>query len=67
MDDLPFYILFNSVSIISGQLEIDNERLCAMNSIYFPPTAGLESLTAKTGKPALSVLSYWAPMIRPET
>ena len=30
MDGLQFYVLFNSVSIISGQWEIDNERLCAM-------------------------------------
>ena len=30
MDDLHFYILFNSISVISGQWEIDNERLCAM-------------------------------------
>ena len=26
MDDLRFYILFNSVSVISGQWEVDNER-----------------------------------------
>ena len=30
MDDLLFYILFNSVSVISGRWEVDNERLCAM-------------------------------------
>ena len=30
MDDLHFYVLFNSVSVISGQREVDNERLCAM-------------------------------------
>ena len=30
MDDLRLYILFNSISVISGQWEIDNERLCAM-------------------------------------
>ena len=30
MDDLLFYILFNSISVISGRFEIDNERLCAM-------------------------------------
>ena len=30
MDDLRFYVLFNSVSIISGRWEVDNERLCAM-------------------------------------
>ena len=30
MDDLRFYVLFNSVSIISGRLGVDNEMLCAM-------------------------------------
>ena len=30
MDDLPFYVLFNSVSVISGRWEVDNERVCAM-------------------------------------
>ena len=30
MDDLQFYVLFNSLSVISGQWEVDNERLCAM-------------------------------------
>ena len=30
MDDLRFYVLFNGVSVISGQWEVDNERLCAM-------------------------------------
>ena len=30
MDDLRFYILFNNISVISGRLAVDNERLCAM-------------------------------------
>ena len=30
MDDLLFYILFNSISVVSGQWTDDNERLCAM-------------------------------------
>ena len=30
MDDLRFYVLFNSISVISGRCEIDNGRLCAM-------------------------------------
>ena len=30
MDDLRFYILFNSISVISGRCSADNERLCAM-------------------------------------
>ena len=45
MDDLRFYVLFNSVSVISGRWEVDNERL----SIGAPfmvekisPRAGIE-------------------------
>ena len=30
MDDMRFYVLFNSVSVISGRCMDDNERLCAM-------------------------------------
>ena len=30
MDDLRFYVLFNSISVTSGRLVDDNERLCAM-------------------------------------
>ena len=30
MDDLRFYVLFNSNSVISGRCLDDNERLCAM-------------------------------------
>ena len=30
MDDLQFYVSFNSISVISGQRTDDNERLCAM-------------------------------------
>ena len=30
MDDLRFYALFNSISVISGRCLDDNERLCAM-------------------------------------
>ena len=30
VDDLRFYILFNSISVISGPWADDNERLCAM-------------------------------------
>ena len=30
MDDLGFYILSNSISVISGEWVGDNERLCAM-------------------------------------
>ena len=30
MDDLRFYVLFNSISSKSGRWEADNERLCAI-------------------------------------
>ena len=30
MDVLRFYVLFNNISVIAGQLADDNERLCAM-------------------------------------
>ena len=29
MDDMQFYVLFNSISVIPGQWDVDNERLCA--------------------------------------
>ena len=33
VDDLRFYVLFNSISVISGQCLDDNERLCAMDAL----------------------------------
>ena len=30
MDDLRFYMFFNSVSVISGGWAVDNEKLCEM-------------------------------------
>ena len=30
MDDLRFYVLFSSISVIAGQWADDIERLCAM-------------------------------------
>ena len=52
MDDLGFYILFNSISIILGQWLDNNERLCAMEPDFqserFPPQAGLEHGTVTT-------------------
>ena len=45
MDDMRFYVLFNSVSVISRRLKVDNERLC--NGAPFTvekisPRAGIE-------------------------
>ena len=37
MDDSQFYLLFNSISVISGQWGNDNERLCLME-----PSLGLK-------------------------
>ena len=34
MRDLQFYVLFNSISVISGQWKDDHERLCAMEPVY---------------------------------
>ena len=30
IDDLRFYVLFNSISVISGRCKVDNEKFCAM-------------------------------------
>ena len=30
MDDLQFYVLFSSISVISGRCMDDSDRLCAM-------------------------------------
>ena len=30
MDDLRFYVLFNTISVKLGRGEVDNERLCGM-------------------------------------
>ena len=34
MDDLRLYVLFNSISVISGRWPDDNERLCAMELVF---------------------------------
>ena len=50
MDGLRFHVLFNSISVISGQWTGDNERLCAISPRLrlkrSPPQAGLEPGTA---------------------
>ena len=52
MDDLRFYVLFNSISVISGRWADDNERLCAMEPRLrlkrSSPQAGLELTTARS-------------------
>ena len=56
MDDLFIYVLFNSVSMISGRWTDDNERLCAMEARLqlkrSPSQAGIELRTARSvGQP----------------
>ena len=50
IDDLRFKVIFNSISVISGHWEGDNERLCAIKPRLrlerLPPRAGLELGTA---------------------
>ena len=52
MDDLQFYVLFNSISVISGQWADDNERLCLERS----SNSGRHII-----KPAVNPMSYRAP------
>ena len=53
MDDLLFYILFNSISVISGHWEGDNERLFPMEPCLqlkrFRLEVGLKQLTVRSG------------------
>ena len=35
MDDMSFYVHFNSISVISGRWAGDNERLCAIEPLYY--------------------------------
>ena len=49
IDNLRFYVLFNSISVISGQWADDNERLCTMEPCLVTvekifPRVGLEPL-----------------------
>ena len=34
VDDLRFYVLFISISVISGRWAVDNERLQQWNPVY---------------------------------
>ena len=58
MDDLQFYVLFNSISVISGQRVGDNESLCAMQPLLglkrSVPEAGVEPGTARLGVKCLT-------------
>ena len=58
MDDFDF----NSISVIPGRLEGDNERQCAMEPRLLlkkiPPPTGLEPMTARSAGYQLYLLSY---------
>ena len=61
MDHLQFYTFFNSISVISGLWEGDNERLSAMKLCLqlerFPSPAGLDPGTARSAGQCLSELT----------
>ena len=49
VDDLQFYILFNSISVVSETWEGDNEMLCAMETSlrfkrFMPPKTELRTV-----------------------
>ena len=61
IDDLQFYVLLNSISVISGRWAGGNERLCAMEPRLRLSRLGLERAflgTARSVRPALNPLSY---------
>ena len=61
MDDLRFYVLFNSISVISGRCLGDNERLCAMELRLRLRRFHLEwgsNSVRLISRPALNPLSY---------
>ena len=64
MDNLQFYVLFNSISVISGLWACDNERLCALERCLqlkrSLPQAELESRTARSVGQGLT---YWITII----
>ena len=59
MDNLRFYGLVNSISVISGRWVADNEMLCAMQPrtkrFQHPPS--LEPGTARSAKLNVSLIS----------
>ena len=61
MDDLRFYVLFNSISVISGRWEVDNERLCGKELRLRLRRFRLEresNSVRKIRRPALNPLSH---------
>ena len=65
MDDLRFFVLFNSVSVISGRWAVDNERLCAMELRLRLRRYCLEresNSVRQISRQALNPLSYRGPV-----
>ena len=52
VDDLQFYVVFNSIADVEGRCEDDNQRLYAiaprLRLEIFPPKAGFETGTARS-------------------
>ena len=65
IDDLRFYVLFNSISVKSGRWVGDHERLCAMEPCLClngsPPLAGLETRTVRSANQRLTHCAAGAP------
>ena len=59
LDDVGVHVLFNSITVLLGRSEVDNERLFAKGFLYrlerLPLQAGLEQ---ETTRPAVNPLSY---------
>ena len=54
MNGLRFYALFNSISVISGQWAVDNERLCERNPVTIEKCLPRAELEFATSRPALT-------------
>ena len=59
IDDLLFYVLFNSFSVISGRWVGGNERLCTMEPIKRDSNPG-----PLYSRPTLNPLNYWGSSYR---
>ena len=59
MDDLQFYILFSSISVISGQWEDDNGRLCAMELCLWLRRFCLERDQTRSARSVGRNLTHW--------
>ena len=65
MDDLLFYVHFNSISVISGLWMDDKERLCAIEHRLrlknSSPQAGIEPRTARSVGKRLTLRATGTP------